>query len=195
MYISNIEIKDISNILHESFITRILSDICKLERFPKLCTYKKFKFDFRLENHLLTLENRVHQIAVSKFRISSHNLRIETGHYETNPKLEPHERLCIYCDRQIVENEKHFLLECPLYDDDRNALLQICAIEIENCGNIGRENKFIEIMNNKNAIVIAALGKYVYNSMIKCSTANPSEHSKKEKAKKKIKPNNQSRKI
>ncbi len=46
------------------------------------------------------------------------------------------------------------------------------------------ENKFIKIMKNKNAIVIAALDKYVYNSMIKCRTANPSEHSKKEKAKK-----------
>ncbi len=34
-------------------------------------------------------------------------------------------------------------------------------------------------MKNKNAIAIAALGKYVYNSMIKRSTANPSEHSKK----------------
>ncbi len=44
--------------------------------------------------------NRSHQIALSKFRISSHNLRIETEHYETNPKLESHERLCIYCDRQ-----------------------------------------------------------------------------------------------
>ncbi len=62
-----------------------------------------------------------------------------------------------------------------LYDDDRNALLQICvcAIEIENFGNIGTENKFIEIMKNKNAIVIAALGKYVYNSMIKRSTSKP----------------------
>ncbi len=38
-YITHIEIKDISNILHESFITRTLSDICKLEKFPKLTTY------------------------------------------------------------------------------------------------------------------------------------------------------------
>ncbi len=55
----------------------------------------------------------------------------------------------------------------------------LCAIKIENFGNIGTENKFIEI--------IAALGKYVYNSMIKHSTANPSEHSKKENAKKEYK--------
>ncbi len=50
-------------------------------------------------------------------------------------------------------------------------------------------------MKNKNAIVIAVLGKYVYNSTIKRSTANPGEYSKKEKAKREIKPNNQSRKI
>ncbi len=50
-------------------------------------------------------------------------------------------------------------------------------------------------MKNKNAIAIAALCKYVYNNMIKLSTAKPSEHSKKENAKKKVKPNNQSRKI
>ncbi len=102
-------------------------------------------------------------------------------HYETNPKLEPHEWLCIYCDWQTVEKEKHFLFECPLYDDDRNALLQICAIEIANFGNIGTENKFIEITKNTNAIVIADRGKYVYNSMIKHSVANPSGHPKKRK--------------
>ncbi len=50
-------------------------------------------------------------------------------------------------------------------------------------------------MKNKNYIVIAALGKYVYNSTIKRSKAYPSEHSKEEKVKRNIKPNNQSRKI
>ncbi len=79
------------------------------------------------------------------------------------------------------------MIEMPYY--------KYCSIEIENFGNIGTENKFIEIMKNKTAIVIAALGKCVYNTMIKYSTANPSEHSKKQKAKNKIKLNNQSRKI
>ncbi len=41
-------------------------------------------------------------------------------------------------------------------------------------------------MKNKNAIVFAPLGKYMYNSMIKHSSANPSEHSKKKRKQKRI---------
>ncbi len=96
------------------YIMKTSDDIFNSEKFPKLRIYKKFKQDFRLENHLLHLENKGHQIALTKFRISSHNLRIETGRYENNSKLEPYERLCIFCDRLAIENEFHFLLECPL---------------------------------------------------------------------------------
>ncbi len=92
---------------------KTLNDISNIDKYPKLQTYKTFKTGFRLQNYLLTLENHGHKIALTKFRISSHNLHIETGRYE-RPKLEPHQRLCIYCDMQTVENEFHFLLECPL---------------------------------------------------------------------------------
>ncbi len=50
------------------------------------------------------------------------------------------------------------------------------------------ENKFIEIMKNKNAKVIAALGKYVHHSMMKRSEEKPNDQPKKTKRKKKIKP-------
>ncbi len=115
-YITNIEIMKISNLLHEMYIMKTL-DIFNSEKFPKLHTYKKFKQDCRPENHLLHLENRGHQIALTKFRISSHNLRIETGRYENNSKLEPYEGLCIFCDRLDIENEFHFLLEYHLYNN------------------------------------------------------------------------------
>ncbi len=80
-----------------------LNDISNTDKYPKLCTYKTFKTEFRLENYLLTLENHGHKIALTKFIISSHNLHIEKGRYEW-PKLEPHQRLCVYCDMQTVEN-------------------------------------------------------------------------------------------
>ncbi len=57
-YIRNIEIMKISNLLHEMYIMKTLDDIFNSEKFPKLHTYEKFKQDFRLENHLLHLENR-----------------------------------------------------------------------------------------------------------------------------------------
>ncbi len=57
----------------------------------------KYTLDFKLENYLVILENCGHQTALSKFHISSYNLRIEPGIYET-PKLEPHlhERLYLW---------------------------------------------------------------------------------------------------
>ena len=165
--ISNTQIKIISNKLHENSVMETLNNIFDSEKFPKLRTYKKFKTDFRLETYLITLENRHHQVALTKFRISSHNLRIETGRYENNPKLKPHERFCIFCDMNAVENEIHFLLECPLYVEERYPLLQVCQIEIEQLSELGQEETFIEIMKSKNGKVIAALSKYVYLSMLK----------------------------
>ncbi len=82
-------------------------------------------------------------------------------------KLEPYQRFCVYCDMQIVENEFNFLLECPLYINEMNCLLQICQLEIESFGNLHPEDKFIEIMQNKKEIIIASRGKYIYNCMIK----------------------------
>ena len=68
---------------------------------------------------------------------------------------------------QAVENEFHFLLECPLYINERNSFIQICQFEIEGFGNFDLEDKFKEIMKNKKKIIIAALGKYIYNCMTK----------------------------
>jgi hypothetical protein len=46
---------------------------------------------------------------LSKFRISSHNVEIEKGRYMNIPA---EQRICRLC-KLDVENEIHFLLECP----------------------------------------------------------------------------------
>ncbi len=141
-----------------------LNDISNTDKYPKLRIQKTFKSDFRLESYLLTSENHGHKIALTKFRISSHNLHIERGRYE-RPKLEPHQRLCVYCEMQTDENEFYFLLECPLYINEMISLIQMCQFDIESFGNLDSEDKFIEITKNKK-IGIAALGKYMSNCMI-----------------------------
>ncbi len=105
-------------------------------------------------SHFLHLENRGHQVALTKFRISSYNLRIETGWYENNPKLEPWKWLCIFCDRQAVENEIHFLLECPLYTNERIPELEACKTYMEHFDNMGIGDTFITSMKNKQIQVI-----------------------------------------
>ncbi len=81
------------------------------------------------------------------------------------------------------------LLECPLYVDHKNILLQTCQVKIEGFANMDFLDKFIEIMKNKNGKVVTALVKYVYNSMIKrCESTPytpPNHKSKKKKNKNK----------
>ena len=56
---------------------------------------------------------------LANFRCSNHNLAIETGRHN---KIERLLRYCKYCLKRnvhVVEDELHFLLNCPLYDDIR----------------------------------------------------------------------------
>ncbi len=54
------------------------------------------------------------------FRCSSHHLAIETGRWSNTPMAE---RICSYCkltsNISVIEDEKHFLYDCSLYEDLR----------------------------------------------------------------------------
>ena len=52
----------------------------------------------------------------TKLRTSSHSLNIETGRF-TKKKRDT--RICTLCNYKKVENECHFLLECPFYTKER----------------------------------------------------------------------------
>ncbi len=88
---------------------------------------------------------------------------------------------------QTVENEFHFLLECSLYINERKSLIHLCQFEIESFGNLDPEDKFIEIMKNKKEIVIAALGKYINNCMIKQYKSDLNNNQQKQKQRNKRK--------
>ena len=45
---------------------------------------------------------------------------LETGRY-CNPFIPRENRFCFHC-KNIVEDEKHFLLECPLYKHVRKSI-------------------------------------------------------------------------
>ena len=55
--------------------------------------------------------------ALVKLRISSHKLLIETGRYDNIPR---NERVCNVCNRKTIEDEIHFLLDCPSYSSLRD---------------------------------------------------------------------------
>ena len=55
------------------------------------------------------------RIVITRWRLSCHNLRIETG--RRPPKLPQHLRVCINCNE--VEDENHVIFSCELYTDIR----------------------------------------------------------------------------
>ena len=73
----------------------------------KMRSYTIYKSALQMEKYLfLPLHLRA---AITKFRLSCHSLEIETGRY-VRPYLPPEERICHTC--KVMEDEKHFLLNC-----------------------------------------------------------------------------------
>ena len=63
----------------------------------------------------LNLERNQRSI-LAQLRFGILPLNIETGRF-TNTKLE--DRKCTMCETNDVEDEMHFSLSCPFYEDDR----------------------------------------------------------------------------
>ena len=85
---------------------------------PKLRTYCKIKKDLKFEPYLQTYHRRAIP-ELAKIRGGSNRLRIEQGRYE---KEQVHERVCRLCASGSVEDEAHFMLQCPFYGDLRDVM-------------------------------------------------------------------------
>ena len=152
--------------IHKNYMVNCMNDIRDSEKNPKLRTYKLFKREFRLEEYLTSHNNINHVLSLAKFRISSHNLAIETGRY-TRPKTPECDRLCIHCDQNETETEQHFLLKCPRYINERNILFQTVRKILPNIDSESLHNKFSKIMSCRDTVLSKALGKYIFDSLVK----------------------------
>ena len=67
------------------------------------------------------------RIIISKLRLSSHKLGIETGRYIDSRR---EDRPCHNCNLGKIEDEYHFILQCPLYTNIRNRMCKITCYEL-----------------------------------------------------------------
>ena len=56
------------------------------------------------------------RIVITRWRLSCHSLRVETGRYEV-PFLARHLRICLNCG--VLEDETHAIFSCNIYDEIR----------------------------------------------------------------------------
>ena len=92
----------------------------ELTAMSKSDTYLLIKQNVMFEKYMGIVKNHRHRVALSCLRMSSHPLMIEKGRH-FKPPLARVDRLCPFCKDQ-TEDECHFLISCPLYNDDRKDL-------------------------------------------------------------------------
>jgi hypothetical protein len=83
--------------------------------------YRTFKQKHEFSPYLSMVKNRHFRSILTRFRCGSHWLEISQGRYSNTPR---DMRCCPNCIG-VVENEHHFLLECPLYSDLRQTFSDV----------------------------------------------------------------------
>ncbi len=71
------------------------------------------------ESYINFVEDRYLRKNLTMLRLSCHSLYIETGRYKKVPQ---NLRICENCNLNEIENEYHFTMRCPLYQQSRNEI-------------------------------------------------------------------------
>ena len=128
----------------------------------KLRTYKLFKHQFQLEKYLLCINITKHRIALTKLRVSSHCLAIETGRYHKPTSLPVDQRLCDECG--VLEDEAHFLCDCVRYSFLREDLFSAAIPYFPEFSMLTSREKFLFLLQTEYTCILKALGSFVYRA-------------------------------
>lgn len=122
---------------------------------PKLDSYVLYKKDFKYEKYLDIVSNDYMRKEMSRLRLSSHSLLIETGRYNNVVR---NLRLCKCCNLNVVESEFHFMLCCPLY---RNLRQKYC-INVS----FPTKQKFNMLMSCNSNKTIRNISRFIHHAML-----------------------------
>jgi hypothetical protein len=122
---------------------------------PRLESYCLMKHNFEFENYLDFIKDNKLRIALTRLKVSSHNLFIETGRYLN---IDRNERKCQNCNMNVVENEFHFILVCPKFSELRKKYLKKYYYQWPTI------QKLENLFTNKSKPVIINIAKYIYHA-------------------------------
>ena len=117
--------------------------------------YQCIKPNWGLENYIRILNTKQNRSALTKIRISSHNLRIESGRYGRQ-RIERSDKVCTVCNSGEIEDEYHFILICPAYSDFRKNYISRKYFRV-------RPNMFklLQLLNSSNVRILLNLSRFI----------------------------------
>lgn len=156
----NINFSQVKLAVYSNAQHKLFTEINDSDRNPKLRTYKYFKRDLRLEPYLSLNIHKSLYCHIARFRLSSHNLRIELGRHK-RPFIPAEERLCEKCRVVEVEDEYHCLMVCPHWNNIRLPLMEQAVKCIAGFLVLSSREQFLAIMENKSIELNLALASFL----------------------------------
>ena len=130
------------DIFHQGAFLDIIRDDSKLRTFGKI------KHAVGIEKYLLYPMDLEVRTAITKFRLSNHDLMIEKGRHR---KIDKSERFCPFCP-SLVETELHFLLKCETFSCLRGDLFTEIAHRLPFFNLLSDDHKFISLFSTLEVI-------------------------------------------
>ena len=123
----------------------------------KLRYYNLYKCNKDIEDYVKLPSLKYHRSLLAQFRCGILPLQIEVGRFRN---LQLDERICPICNI-AVEDEIHFLCQCPLYNHLRCSLFKSASNEDHNFHSMDLFEKFVYLMSNQQKSVMKYLSKAV----------------------------------
>ena len=144
----------------------------KIEGSTKLDFYRKFKQKFEAEDYLNVLQCCNLKSSYAKFRISNHSFAVETQRYCT-PIIPRNKRVCIFCNKNEVEDEFHILFDCEIYTRYRHTLFQKLDSIFHNL-NVHDKDEFTrKIFCTTDSKAIFYISNYIFKCLLKRKSLPP----------------------
>ena len=116
-----------------------------LQHSQKLGFYWSFKTDHSSSSYLDLTRGTAGRRALVKLRISNYKLMIEVGRYNQTTKDNRH---CPVCGCNVIDDEVHFLFQCPKYSKIRNKFHYKVKTLIPNITQLPINGLINELMNS-----------------------------------------------
>ena len=95
--------------------------------------------------------------SICKIRVSAHSLNIETDRCKNI--IRP-ERKCTNCSKGDIEDEKHLIVDCPLYENIRVKFVDKVIDLCPNCSDMDT-SKCVWLFTNEHEQVLLKLGSFI----------------------------------
>ncbi|XP_071123308.1 uncharacterized protein [Mytilus edulis] len=118
------------------------------------CNFYRYIHDpDTLQFYLQKPVNYVFKPYISRYRLSAHCLNIETGRF---CNIERENRLCNMCNKNMIEDEYHYILQCEKYSDIRKTYIKPFYWKKPS------SYKLVQLLSVHNIKELNNLGKYLY---------------------------------